>query len=190
MSEAGARSLAVRYRARDALRVPGLLSLCRLPLALLFPFVHESVPLSVGFIAMAGVTDLLDGWYARRFHQETATGAMLDGVMDKAFVLSVLATLLGTGRLSVGDVAVLSTRELGEGVLIAVSLVLKPRPVVSDRSANFVGKAATVLQFVAVLSVLLGSGFRIFCVYVAGACGVLAASVYAVREFTPAPKAA
>jgi cardiolipin synthase len=190
VSDAGARSLAVRYRARDALRIPGLLSLSRLPLALLFPFVHRSVSLSVVLLAMAGLTDLLDGWYARHFHQETATGAVLDGIMDKAFVLSVFATLVGTGMLSIVDVIILSAREVGEAVLIVLALILKPRPVGSDRPANYLGKAATVLQFVAVLVVVVGGGLRTFCVYAAGACGILAATVYALREFAAAPKVA
>jgi phosphatidylglycerophosphate synthase len=190
VSDAGARSRAVRYRARDALRIPGLLSLCRLPLALLFPFVHRSVSLAVALLAMAGITDLLDGWYARRFHQETATGAVLDGIMDKAFVLSVFATLVGTGRLSIVDVVILSAREVGEAVLVVLALVLKPRPAGSERSANTLGKVATVLQFVAVLVVVVGGGPRAFCIYAAGAGGILAAAVYAVREFAAAPKVA
>jgi phosphatidylglycerophosphate synthase len=190
VSEAGARSLAVRYRARDAFRIPGLLSLCRLPLALAFPFVHRSVALAVLLLAVAGLTDLLDGWYARRFHQETAMGAVLDGIMDKAFVLSVLATLVGAGMLSLAELAVLSAREIGEAVLVLASLVLRPRPIPSDRAANFLGKTATVLQFLAIIAVLTGSGARTPCIYVAGACGVVAVLVYAAREFAPAPKVA
>jgi phosphatidylglycerophosphate synthase len=190
VSEAGARSLPGRYRARDAFRIPGLLSLCRLPLALVFPFVHRSVALSVLLLAVAGLTDLLDGWYARRFHQETATGAVLDGIMDKAFVLTVLATLVGAGMLSLAELAVLSAREIGEGLLVLASLILKPRPIPTDRAANFLGKAATFLQFLAIVSVLVGSGARTLSVYAAGACGVLAVAVYAAREFSPAPKVA
>jgi phosphatidylglycerophosphate synthase len=110
--------------------------------------------------------------------------------MDKAFVLSVFATLVGTGRLSIVDVVILSAREVGEAVLVVLALVLKPRPAGSERSANTLGKVATVLQFVAVLVVVVGGGPRAFCIYAAGAGGILAAAVYAVREFAAAPKVA
>ncbi len=186
MSAAGVRSPpSARFRARDALRIPGLLSLCRLPLAVAFPFVYRDSRVALGALLAAAVTDLLDGWYARRFHQETATGAALDGLMDKAFVLSVLATLVGGGALSWLEALLLCAREIGEGLLIAFSLALRPRPPISERSANPLGKAATVMQFVSVAVAILGSGPRMACVVAAAACGLAAAAVYAVREFAP-----
>jgi phosphatidylglycerophosphate synthase len=78
------------YRARDLLRVPSLLSLARLPLAAAFVLLVDRPPVLVLVLVAAGVTDVLDGWYARRFDQVTATGAVVDPITDKLFVLTVV----------------------------------------------------------------------------------------------------
>lgn len=169
--------------ARDAIRVPGLLSLCRAPLAAAFPLVFRSPVHAIAVLAAAGLSDVLDGWYARRFHQETTTGAALDGVMDKLFALSVLATLVLGRTLSLFEALVLSTREIGEALLLGAALIFRPRAADAGRSANRLGKLATVLQFASVIVVILDRGPRSLCVYATGTCGAVAAMAYGLREF-------
>jgi cardiolipin synthase len=174
------------YRARDLVRVPGLLSLCRLPLAVAFPFAATRPAWALLILLGAASTDVLDGWYARRFHQETRTGAVLDGAMDKLFVGVVLATLIVVHEMTILEVAILGTREIGELCLIAVALVLRPRPIGSHREASLVGKLATVLQFATVVMVIVGAPCRIVAVIVTGACGALAAGAYWRSEWSRA----
>jgi cardiolipin synthase (CMP-forming) len=176
------------YSARDLIRVPGLLSLARLPMAALFPFVFRNPAHAIGLLAAAALTDVADGWYARRFRQQTSTGAVVDGVMDKLFALSVLLTLVLSGSLSVLDALVLSAREVGEALLVAVALAIQPRPPPRARSANAMGKLATTLQFVSVVLVLLRRGPRALLIYAAGGSGAVAAITYGIREFA-APRA-
>ena len=38
--------------------------------------------------ALCGISDMVDGWLARRLHAETKAGAILDSVADLSFVLS------------------------------------------------------------------------------------------------------
>ena len=45
---------------------------------------------AMGVFALASVTDWLDGWIARRFHQYSAFGAFLDPVADKLMVATAL----------------------------------------------------------------------------------------------------
>src|SRR5690348_12505297 len=106
------------YRARDLVRVPGLLSLSRVPLALAFPFALERAPLALAILAAAALSDVLDGWYARRFGQVTPTGAAVDPVTDKLFVLTVAVALVVGDRLSITDVLIMSTREIAELPLV------------------------------------------------------------------------
>ena len=80
------------YRAADLGRAPNLLSLARIPLALLFPFASRSVPAALLVLGLAGLTDVLDGWLARRLGAETAIGAVIDPVADKIFALTVMVT--------------------------------------------------------------------------------------------------
>ena len=102
----------MHYRARDLLLLPGLLSLSRLPLAIAFPFVVERPLVALMVLVSAGLTDVLDGWLARRYGQVTATGAALNPVTDKFFVLTVGVTLIVSGHLSFRGVLLLSTREI------------------------------------------------------------------------------
>lgn len=45
---------------------------------------------SAGVFALAAITDWLDGWVARRYHQYSAFGAFLDPVADKLMVAVAL----------------------------------------------------------------------------------------------------
>ena len=63
----------------------------RVPLAAAFPFFWWTAR---SRRSRSGLTDLLDGWYARKFGQVTATGAAIDPSTDKVFVLTVVGTLV------------------------------------------------------------------------------------------------
>lgn len=168
-----------RYRARDLVNAPTLVSLLRFPLAALFPFVHESAPASLAVLAAAGLTDVLDGAIARRFGLATPTGAVVDGVSDKVFAFAVLATLVTKGVLTPLDVALLGTREIGELPLVvwlAVSPEARKRKV--DDRANLLGKAATVLQFAAIALAITGSHFKAPLVVATVVVGAAAAASY------------
>jgi CDP-diacylglycerol--glycerol-3-phosphate 3-phosphatidyltransferase/cardiolipin synthase len=113
--------------------------------------------LAFAVLAFAGMSDVLDGWMARRYGLATATGAVLDPITDKLFVLTVALTLVFGGYLSVTDVLLLSVRELGELPLVAFfALSHRARKNRADHpKANVPGKLATTLQFIAVGWVLL-----------------------------------
>ncbi len=166
------------WSARDLLRVPSLLSLSRLLLAGAFPFFAGRVPWALGILIAAGASDVVDGWYARRFRQESATGAAVDAVADKAFVLTVVVTLLASGRLSWFDVLFLATRDLGEialGFRMWMFDARKPEPL---GRANVPGKIATLLQYAAVIAILLGAKGHVLWTGAAALAGVVASISY------------
>jgi cardiolipin synthase (CMP-forming) len=146
-----------RYRARDVLLVPGLLSLARIPLAVCFAFASGNPTAALVVLVLAGCTDVLDGWAARRLGQVTPTGVVLDGITDKLFALTVAVTLVVDGRLSVLSVLLLSSREIVEfPLLLRYALSRRARQSRAERpTANVFGKLATVLQFVAIGAALL-----------------------------------
>lgn len=161
------------YRAADLFLPPGLLSASRIPLAAAFPFVVNKPLAAFSVLVAAAVSDILDGWIARRYELATATGAVLDAISDKLFVLTVAITLVASGRLPVQAVVLLSTRELGEAPLVAW-LVVSPRARArraDHPAANVPGKIATTFQFVAVAFALLrtpGVGLMTLATAVAG----------------------
>ena len=174
---------------RDLLRIPGLLSLSRVPLAVGFPFVVNRPPVAFALLVVAGLTDVLDGWYARRFRQVTVTGSVLDPITDKLFVLTVAITLVATGHLSLFTVLLLSTREIGELPLVAwlASSRHARRARVENTGANVAGKVATALQFLSVSAALFRASHQSVLVGTTAIAGVLAAFTYWRRALARPP---
>jgi CDP-diacylglycerol--glycerol-3-phosphate 3-phosphatidyltransferase/cardiolipin synthase len=168
------------YRASDLLLPPALISFLRVPLAFCFPLVAEKPALAFLVLGLAAVSDVLDGWVARRFGLATATGAALDPITDKFFVFTVAVTLVLKGYLSVGDVVLLSLRELGELPLViwfAFSHAARKKRA-DHPKANIPGKLATTLQFVAIGSVLLRFPPAEPWILATAAAGLIAAATY------------
>lgn len=72
---------------------------------------------------LAMLSDVLDGWLARRWDLQSAAGAFLDPLADKLMVLTTLVMLIPHGWVPAWMVVVLESRELAIGGLrqIAVS---------------------------------------------------------------------
>jgi CDP-diacylglycerol--glycerol-3-phosphate 3-phosphatidyltransferase/cardiolipin synthase len=174
------------YRVSDLFLPPGLLSASRIVLAAAFPCVVHRPLAAFSVLVAAAVSDILDGWIARRYQLATATGAALDAISDKLFVLTVAITLVASGRLPVQAVLLLSIRELGEAPLVAW-LVVSPRARArraGHPAANVPGKIATTLQFVTVAFALLRTPGVALMTVATAIAGALAALSYWRRALT------
>lgn len=172
------------FTARDLLTPPNLLSLARIPLGLLFPFVHADVLAELCLLGLAGITDMLDGWTARHSHHATTMGAVVDPICDKLFALAVVVTLVAQGRMPVWGVAALVTREMLQLPLI-LWIGLSPRfrgARLAGARANIPGKLATVAQFAAVLSAITFPSALVPVLGVAAAAGVASGISYWLRQ--------
>jgi cardiolipin synthase (CMP-forming) len=136
--------------------LPNLLSLARFPLAAAF-VAAESARARVALLVAAALSDLLDGWLARR-SGSTRTGALLDPIADKAFVLLAISTFLWNGELSVRDYLILLSRDLATAVGFVVAFYL-PGLDPADFKARWPGKLVTVLQLLSLLSLLVRRSF-------------------------------
>jgi cardiolipin synthase len=172
------------FRWRDLVLVPSLLSFTRIPLAMLFPFVLTSRPAALAILCLAGASDVLDGWYARRFGQATTTGAVVDPVTDKLFVLAVVTTLVIAHILPLMSVLLLSTREIGETPLIFWFFVNQRlrRARATKAAANLPGKLATGFQFLTIAAALLRARYTHEMLLMTAGAGAVAAVVYWMRE--------
>lgn len=166
---------------RDLLSVPGVLTLARLPLAVAFILVARDPHRAVVVLALAAASDVLDGWYARRFRQVSAIGALADAVTDKIFVATVAATLLVQGSLGLLPVFLLGVRDLGEAGL-ALGLVRRRSAVVRPRMALPFGKATTALQIVTVVAALFRQPVVDVLAFATAAVGALAVAEYWAAE--------
>lgn len=167
----------VSYSLRDAVRLPGLVSLLRLPLALTFPLVARSPALAITWLAAAAATDVADGMIARGLHEDTPTGAALDPLMDKVFVLGVGITLLANGTLHAPEALLVAVRDLAE-LPLATMIAARHGITRRERKANPFGKLATVLQFVTIGVVLLDGPLRKEAIFATALAGAVAAISY------------
>lgn len=86
---------------RLALNLPNLISLGRLllvPLAISL-ILEGSYWAAFWIFVIAGISDALDGFIAKRFDRRTRLGALLDPLADKALLVSVYVTLGIAGQL-------------------------------------------------------------------------------------------
>lgn len=172
-----------RFRIRDVFSVPGLLSLSRAPLAIAFMVVFPRLDAAIAVLVFAAISDVLDGWCARRSGRATVTGAVLDPLMDKVFVGAVAITMLVGGLLTMPMLLCLGARELLE-LPLAVWLMFD-REALADRSgrvrANKAGKAATVLQFATIAAAFCKPAYAGALAAASGLMGATAAATYWTR---------
>jgi cardiolipin synthase len=133
--------------------VPMLLSLSRLLFAAGF-LAADGVAARAGLIGVAGLTDLLDGWLARRWNVVTRLGALLDPLGDHVFVLVATATLVASGALTLPAAIILLARDIATAVGFLVALAM-PRLRHEEFKARWPGKLVTAFQFATLLAVLL-----------------------------------
>ena len=78
----------------DETHLPNVISVLRIAgsISLLFCDV-AGLPFWVVY-ALCGISDMVDGWLARKLHAETKAGAILDSVSDIAFVACCAISLL------------------------------------------------------------------------------------------------
>lgn len=163
---------------------PNLLSLSRIPLAAAFPLGSDSPLFSLCVLGLSGVSDVLDGWFARRFHQHSEVGRFVDPIADKVFMGSVVATLALDGRLPPWGVGALLVREVFEVIAAGIALV-RPRHIERDlrpRAPTRAGKLTTFAQFSAAVSAVIAPSALPKVLIVAGALGFVAGLQYATRE--------
>jgi len=163
------------------LTIPTLLSLSRGALAAVFPWTTHAPFAALAVLGVAGLTDVLDGFLARRWNQVTAAGALVDGIVDKIFVLSVAISLAAASQLRVWEIFALGARDVCE-VAIALAFWMRHRHFPhGEQRANRMGKLTTVLQFGAVTCALFGRGEGRYLVFLAAVFGTVAAFIYARR---------
>ena len=110
-------------------------------------------PITVGLLLLAAVTDLADGYVARRFNQVSRLGEILDPLADKIFLGCLAAALVCWRDFPLWLLAMLVVRDL---CIVAAGLfLLRTRLLVIP--ANRIGKYTTVCMVVTALSFIMGA---------------------------------
>lgn len=133
--------------------IPNLLTSLRLALAAAFPFLPEDLRGSA--IGVAGASDFFDGWLARKFHATTHVGRLLDGIADKAFVLSAVATFAATAHMPWWEGVVVMARDI---VVAAIALWCAAKgawEAFRHMQPRLLGKATTLVAFLWFLTLVV-----------------------------------
>jgi CDP-diacylglycerol---glycerol-3-phosphate 3-phosphatidyltransferase len=145
----------------DAFNLPNLLTMGRvlvIPVVLLL--IDRGTPKDCAIAALvysaAAITDLLDGYLARRMNVVSVLGKFLDPLADKLLVMASLVYMVPMGRISEWAVTLLLAREISvtglrsiastEGVVIA---------------AGDDGNIKTALQMIGILCLILGYPYHL-----------------------------
>ncbi len=124
------------------LTVPNLLSLARLALFAWFLvalFVKDERVLAAAILAVAGATDFLDGYVARRFHQVSTIGKMLDPTVDRLVVVGAVIAAVVYGAIPIWFAVAVLAREIVTSLLVLAVAALAKRRI----DVVFAGKAGT-----------------------------------------------
>jgi CDP-diacylglycerol--glycerol-3-phosphate 3-phosphatidyltransferase len=106
--------------------------------------------------ATAAICDGVDGYIARRYHQHSELGAMLDPLADKLLLISGIV-LLSLNNPYLGSIPLwLTGTILGRDLLLLIGLVVIQMTVGKVKvRPRFFGKVATVLQMICIVWLLL-----------------------------------
>ncbi len=123
--------------------VPNLLTVFRIILVpiFIFTYLNDQGPIALTIFIIAGFTDLLDGYIARKYNLITTIGTLLDPLADKLMLLSVLTCMTLKNILPIWVPALMYLKELS---LVVGSILLYFRHEKMTIPSNIYGKLATV----------------------------------------------
>ncbi len=150
--------------------------------------------LAILAFATAAILDAVDGYIARRYHQQTELGALLDPLADKLLLVSGLVTLSFDHRPMLDPLPLwLVVTVFSRDVIILVGMAVihytcgkvKVRP-------HWIGKIATVLQMITIAWTLLKWDARglFYCSLAAAVCTGISGLLYigdGVRQLNASP---
>jgi cardiolipin synthase (CMP-forming) len=135
--------------------IPNALSVARLagvPLFLWLVLVPKADGWAVALLALAGLSDWLDGKIARAWHQQSRFGEILDPAADRLYIAAILIGLAVRKIIPWWLLGLLVAREL----LLGVTLLVLRRYGYGPPQVNLTGKAATLCLLYAFPLLFLG----------------------------------
>ncbi len=164
------------------MNIPNILTIIRLLLVPIFILVYFStlenhLLLAVIIFIVAGVTDFLDGFIARKFKLITKIGQVMDPLADKLMQLSVLTCITIDGLIPIWIIIIYGAKEL---TMIFGGVFLYTQKEKMVIPANSFGKVATITFYLAVLSLAIYDEYSHYVFIIAISFAVLAFVQYSI----------
>jgi phosphatidylglycerophosphate synthase len=130
--------------------LPNAVSLSRVVLAAGF-VASTGATERLALVGVASLTDMLDGWLARRLGVTSRWGALIDPIADRIFVVAAVGTFVANGALSPLQAVALLLRDVMTVIGFCVAKSVTWLRAVTFR-ARPLGKLVTVLQLATLLA--------------------------------------
>src|ERR1700694_2064590 len=150
--------------------LPNLLTIVRMALIPVFVSLlfYQKFVLALAVFLLAGITDGLDGLLARRFHQQSPLGRILDPIADKMMLVTSFVVLSMRGvypipvpkHLPIPFWVTITVISRDVFILVGAAAI---NMVTGFRSfqPSLPGKLSTVLQIVAIATVILAAQIKV-----------------------------
>ena len=132
--------------------VPNILTIIRfllIPVILYFIFIGNFL-LAFIFFTLSGITDIADGFIARKFNLISNFGKLMDPLADKLTQIGVMASLVFINIIPFWILAIVILKEV---IMVAGASFLYGKDVVVY--SRWYGKLATVLFYIAIVASLM-----------------------------------
>ncbi|WP_149452915.1 CDP-diacylglycerol--glycerol-3-phosphate 3-phosphatidyltransferase [Pasteuria penetrans] len=164
------------------MNIPNLLTVFRLSLIPVYIFIYLSghsyrIFWSMIVLFTAGITDIADGYWARKTKQVTELGKILDPLADKLMVTAILSCFVPEKRVTLWEAGVVVFRDV---VMILCAGVFRWRGM-KTVPANWWGKGGTLLLYFVLFGFLLNWPYMHNLLWVVALVLYIAAWIY-IRE--------
>lgn len=162
------------------MNIPNLLTLFRIILIPIFILVFfsetpNSLLKSILIFLLAGFTDFLDGYIARKYKIITKAGIVLDPLADKLMLITVLSCLLIKGYIPAWVLIVIAAKEI---FMILCGVFLYKKNIVIP--SNIFGKLSTVFFYISIFVLAFSHKIGIYLLYFSVASAIVAFFNYVI----------
>jgi cardiolipin synthase (CMP-forming) len=180
---------AIELFSRESLvTIPNLLTALRIFLAPFFMFTVLNGKYLVAFVilAVAALTDFLDGLIARKFNMQSEFGRILDPIADKILVFCAVVALLLRFGFPFWLGAIIISRDV---FILLAGLLFVILHKHAELKPNLLGKVSTFFQLTALTAYIVASILNYYAVwigillYATAAITVLSGLVYAIKGY-------
>lgn len=141
----------------DRRDIPNLISIMRifLSIPIVWMLFEQRFDLALVLFAIAGISDALDGYLAKRNKWHSQLGGLLDPLADKVLLVSCYLSLGLLGSIPLWLVMLVILRDL---IIVTGALVYNFRIKELEAAPSIISKINTFAQIVLVLTVVLDEG--------------------------------
>ncbi len=132
--------------------IPNFLTIIRfllIPIIIIFA-IKDNYVATIIVLSISGITDILDGFIARKYNFITDFGKLMDPLADKATQVTLLAVLTIQKIIPIWIIAIVLLKEF---IMVSGASFLYGKELVV--SSKWYGKLSTVLFYVAIVASLL-----------------------------------